>query len=281
MSRLWMEESDGERWLINPSLIIANPRARKARKNRRGKKMALRRRRRSRRNRMPAGLRRFWAKHRRHRTNRVHRRRTRRARLNPPRRRRRARRNYAASGMLAMNRRRRRSYRRNRVMRHRRRARRNPSLLGFTLPPVMDIAAVGAGYVVSPLLANYVWNNWVAGTSLGTSKWAYLGVEAISVAVPAMVVRRFVNVRAGNLMLLGGAAKVALDLINTLAPTLLPAVATPTGLGFYETMGPRRALSGVGEQPFLGRYLTRGRPIPQSGRMISSVPDRLDPGARF
>jgi preprotein translocase subunit Sec61beta len=49
-----MEESDGERWLINPALVVANP------KRKRGRKMALRRRR-SRRNRMPAGLARYWA----------------------------------------------------------------------------------------------------------------------------------------------------------------------------------------------------------------------------
>jgi hypothetical protein len=148
----------------------------------------------------------------------------------------------------------------------------------------MDIAAVGAGYVVSPMIANYVFNNFVAGTSLGTSKWTYLGVEALTVGATAYAVRRFVNVRAGNLMLLGGGAKVLLDLINFTMPNLLPAAAMPTGLtgmGFYETMPQRRALSGVGEQPFLGRYLTRGRPIPQSGRMITGTPDRLDPGARF
>jgi hypothetical protein len=146
---------------------------------------------------------------------------------------------------------------------------------------MVDIAAVAGGFIGAPMLANYVWNNFVAGTSIGTSKWAYLGVEAASVAATGYAVRRFVNVRAGNLLLLGGAAKVAIDLINMLAPTLIPTTAAPTGLGFYETMGQRRALSGVGEQPFLGRYLTKGRPMAQSGRMISAVPDRLDPGARF
>lgn len=281
MSRLWMEESDGERWLINPALVVANPRKRK-----RGTKMA---RRKARRNRMPAGLARYWASHRRKRTTSVHRRRRRRSVMSNPRRRRsRARRNYASAGMVAMNPRRR-HVRRNRIH-HRRRhhARRNPSLMGFTIPPMMDIAGVAAGMLVPPMLANYVWNNYVATTSMGTSKWAYLGVEAASVVVPAMVVRKFVNVRVGNMMLLGGAVRFVLDVIQTLSPTLLPSVASPTGLsgggyqgqpflGMYERMPSRRTLSGM------GKYYNRNAPnsVMGSGSMIQNVPDRLDPAYRF
>lgn len=174
-------------------------------------------------------------------------------------------------------------------MRNRRhRARRNPALLGFTLPPAMDIASVGAGLVVSPMLANYVYNNFVAGTSLGGSKYTYLAVEALSVAALGFGVKRFVNPRAGNLVLLGGAARVLIDAIQVLAPTLLPATAMPTGLsgmgaqpllgmynppprlGYYNTMPQRRALSGMGSY--------YGAP---PGRALIGVPDRLDPGQRF
>jgi hypothetical protein len=272
MSRLWMEESDGERWLINPALVVANP------KRKRGKKMAARRR--HRRNRMPAGLARYWAKHRK---NRVHRRRRRHVMANP-RRRRRARRNYTSAGMVAMNpRRRRHHYRRNRVHHRRHRARRNPSLMGFTLPPTVDIVGVGAGLIVPPMLANYIFNNFVAGTSLGTSKWAYLGTEAVSVAVSGMVVRKFVNVRVGNMMLLGGAARFLIDVIQTLAPSLLPSVATPTGLsgqpflGYYERMPQRRTLSGM------GKYYRPNAPnqMMESKSMIQGTPSRLDPSYRF
>lgn len=245
--------------------------------------MALRRRR-ARRNRMPAGLARYWRTHGRARKNRVHRRRRRHVMHNPRRRhtRRRARRNYASAGMVAMNPRRRRHHRRNRVMR-RHRARRNPSLLGFTLPPTIDIVGVGAGLIVPPMLANYVFNNFVAGTSMGTSKWAYLGVEAVSVAVTGFAVRRFVNVRVGNMVLLGGAARFVIDAVQTLAPTLLPSVAMPAGLsgmgaqpflGFYEQR-PRLA------NPGLGKYYSGGRANSGGGRMIQSIPDRLDPSARF
>jgi hypothetical protein len=240
--------------------------------------MALRRRR-SRRGRMPAGLARYWAKHRRN----PHRRRTRRASVGN-RRRRRARRNYTSAGMVAMNprRRHRRSRRRGFLMNrrhHRRHARRNPAFMGFTLPPVMDIAAIGAGLVGGPMLANYVFNNFVAGTSMGTSKWAYIGTEAVSVAALGWGVKRFVNVRAGNLVLLGGAARVVLDLVQMLAPTLIPSTAMPSGLsgqpflGMYERMPIRRTL---------GRYYTPGATQQAGGsRMITGVPDRLDPSARF
>ena len=272
MAHLWMEESDGERWLVNPSLVIANPS-----KKRRGRKMAYRRnRRRTRRNRMPAGLARYWAKHRRN----PHRRRRRSVMRN---RKRHARRNFTSAGMVAANPRHRRRHRRNRRhmmnRHHRRHARRNPQLLGFTLPPAMDIVAVGGGLIGTPMLANYVFNNFVAGTSFGTSKWAYIGTEAVSVAALSWGVKRFVNPRAGQLVLLGGAARVVLDLVQMLAPTLLPSLAMPPNLsgqpflGVYERMPIRRPL---------GRYYSRGQnENAASARMITGIPDRLDPSARF
>lgn len=227
---------------------------------------------------MPAGLARYWAKHRR---NPSRKRRTRRHVMRNRRHHRRARRNYASAGLVAMNpRRRRHRARRNPFVRHhRRRARRNPQLLGFTLPPVMDIAMVGAGMIVSPMLANYVFNNFVAGTSMGTSKYAYLGVEAASVIALGWAARKFVGVSQGNMLLIGGGVRFVLDAIQVLAPTLLPSTAMPAGLqgigaqpflGYYNRMpGPRRALgfynSGTGAQ----------------GSMIRQIPDRLDPGFRF
>jgi hypothetical protein len=283
MSRLWMEEGDGERWLINPLLSVANPRKRRV------KKMAVRRRK-ARRNRMPAGLRRYWAKHRRNpRKASTHRRRRRHVMANP-RRRRRARRNYTSAGMVAMNPRRRRHYRRNKVH-HRRRARRNPSfggnLFGITIPPLIDIAAIGTGLVVAPMVANYAWNNFIAGTSIGTSKWAYIAVEAASVGATGYVAKRFISPKFGNMLLVGGFVKVAMDLVNTLAPSLIPSTAAPTGLsgqpflGVYEQRPVNR-----GPVPGLGVYYNRGPGsgrVPGSGpgRMIATTADRLDPTNRF
>lgn len=165
-------------------------------------------------------------------------------------------------------------------MRNRRhRARRNPALLGFTLPPVMDIAAVGIGLVGTPMLANYVFNSFIAGTSMGTSKYAYIATEAASVAALAWGAKRFIGPNAGKLVLLGGGARVVLDLITMLAPTLLPSTAMPTNLsgqpflGYYERMHNTRAL---------GRYYTPGaQQNSAQNKMIKGIPDRLDPSARF
>jgi hypothetical protein len=234
--------------------------------------MAVRRRKSARRNRMPSGLARYWAKHRKN---------PRRRRRSVMRNRRRARRNYASAGMVAMNRparRNRRRARRNPVHHRRHHARRNPQFLGFNLPPVMDIAMAGAGMLVSPMLANYVFNNYVAGTSMGTSKYAYLGVEAASVIGLGWAARKFVGVQQGNMFLIGGGVRFVLDAIQVLAPTLLPSVAMPTGL------------QGMGAQPFLGYYNTMPRKralgfynsgSSAQGSMIRQIPSRLDPGFRY
>lgn len=233
--------------------------------------------RRARRNRMPAGLARYWAKHRRNPA-----RKRRRHVMRNRRHYRRARRNYAATGLVAMNprrRHRRHAHRNPQVRRHRRHfARRNPQLLGFSLPPIMDIAMVSTGMVLSPMVANYVFNNFVAGTSMGTSKWAYLGVEAASVLALGWAAKKFVGGSQGNLVLIGGGVRFVLDAIQILAPTLLPSSAMPAGL------------QGMGAQPFLGYY----NRMPQrralgfynngtgaQGSMIRQIPDRLDPGFRF
>jgi len=283
---LWMTDVDGERWLINPSLVIANPRrTRKLRRNRkRGLKMA-RRHRRARRNRMPAGLARYWAKHRanprrKYRRNRIHHRR-------------RSRRNYASAGMIASNRRRhhRRHYRRNRVHR-RRHARRNPvsgTILGFSIPPMMDIVGVGAGLIATPMLANYAWNSFIVPNNWTTSKYAYLGVTAASAVLPGWLVKRFAgNPRIGNLMILGGLVSFAMTAVQTLAPGMLPATAVPTGLsgmgsqpflGYYETMPMLRP--NVPRRGLLGRYYSPGSAMENVGKIITGAPERLDPQARF
>ncbi|WP_460992148.1 hypothetical protein, partial [Staphylococcus aureus] len=81
---------------------------------------------------------------------------------------------------------------------------------------------------------------------------AYYGVKVASVLIPSMIVRKFVSRRAGNLMLVGGAASFAIDLVREFAPNLLPGssgVGAQPFLGFYERM-PTRIPAGNG----LGRY---------------------------
>lgn len=155
--------------------------------------------------------------------------------------------------------------RRRRYHSNKRRYRRNPGLMGVQFPGLIDVVSVGAGFVVPPIVAGYIMG-WLPD-SMKTSKAALWAVKAAAVVVPSMVVRRFVSRRAGNLMLLGGAVSLALDLVKEFAPGLIP---------------------GVGFQPLLGAHVsrtsaTRARMPHNAGlpAMIASTPDRLSPTGRF
>lgn len=154
-------------------------------------------------------------------------------------------------------------------------------MLGFQLPELQDVLYVGSGMILPPLLCNYVMTMLPA--QYQNSAPVYYAVKAASVVVPAMLVKKFVSPRAGSLMLLGGAASLVIDLIRTYMPQLLPAAPAPV------------ALAGFGRQPFLGYYerapyqRTLGKygsnmmPSQRGGgsAMLSTTPDRLDPGGRF
>jgi len=251
---LW-DDIDGERWLDNPQLIIANPR-----KKRRAKTMARRKaRRRGRKN----------APRRRHRRNY-----TAAGLINRPRRRRRVRR---ARRSYAMNRRRRglkRNYRR------RRSYRRNPSVLGlgFNFPPLDAVLFTGAGLIVPPIVASYI--TPMLPDSIRNSKLGYYGVKAASVLIPSMLIRKFVSRRAGNYLLIGGFASFAIDIVREFMPTLLPAssMSGQPFLGFYERM-PQRLPAASG----MGRYASvpvRSVPV-QRTPLVSLTPERLSPSGRF
>lgn len=234
---VWSVDEFGEPWLDNPHLIIANP-------IRRQKKMASKRR-------QPAALRKYWAARRGKKSSPRRKRRTSRAVT----RRRSVSRKQARSNPYFLNARRRRSP-------SRRRYHRNPQLAGFALPGVMDVLSVGAGLVVPPLVASYIMP--MLPEAFRSNRIAAYAVKAAAVVVPALVVKKFVSQRAGNLMLLGGAASFALDLIKDFAPGVIP---------------------GLGYQPLLGKYV-----VPRSingGRaaglppMIASTPERLNPSQRF
>ncbi len=263
---LWMTDIDGEVWLENPrpatkrnpELLLANRRKPKRRK----KIMAAARKRRS--------------------TRRVTRRRKTVA-LNPRRRRRttgrrRARRNSMTSGVIQNPRRRRRSTRRVARRTSRRMARRNPNLMGFGLPSLSDVLMVGSGLLVPPIVAAKLTPYLPA--SLQGSKIGFYGVKAASVLLPSFLVKKFVSKRAGNLMLLGGAASFAIDLIRETG------VLASLGLGYYPSIG-IPAGQGLGSQPMLGsmgRYpsVAAGSPVNRmEARMLSSVPSRLDPRERY
>jgi len=245
---------DGELWfdnpLKNPPLVIVN-RRRKRQPRSKGRKTVMK-------------------------TNR--RRRSRRGfALN--RRRRRARRNFYNAGILA-NRPRRRRARRNAYFmqnRRRRRARSNPprsiQLFGLALPPLDAVLFSGAGLIVPPMVSSWVLSQippeWKINADGTPNQITNFAVKGASVLLPSMLVRQFVNRRAGNIMLIAGSAWFVLELVRTFAPGVIP------GLGF---------------QPMLGAYIPRRRPALgaaremqnlQMPRMTASVPSRLNPAERF
>lgn len=237
---------DGEPWFDNPLLTIAANKGRSttmARSHSRRRRSSRRRRARS--NYYGAGML----------ANRPRRRRRHALRANPRRRRR-----------YAMTNRRRRHYRRNPARRH---YRRNPSLGGLSLPPLDAVLWVGSGLVVPPIITAQVQKYLPASLQTG---WGAIAVKGVAgVVVPGMLLRKFVNQRAGNLFMVGGLASVVMDVIKTVAPGVIP------GLG-------------MGAQPMLGSYFTApGRAIPyrststprQTTGMLIDTPSRLDPSIRF
>jgi hypothetical protein len=230
---------DGEPWFDNPQLIVANPR------KRRTTTMA-----------------------------RPHRRRYR-ARHN----RRRARRNlYSPGPMVNRGHRRRRTMRararaffrrhfrrRHHHVKHNRRYRRNPSALslaGIQFPPLDAVLWVGAGAIVPPMvqaqIVKFVPASWQQSQA---TTWL---VKVASVVVPGILLRRFVNPRAGNLFMVGGLASLVIDAIRTFAPGVIP---------------------GMGYQPLLGAYFGPGAAAQQPRMalppMMAEAPTRLDPAHRF
>jgi hypothetical protein len=133
----------------------------------------------------------------------------------------------------------------------------------------------GAGLIVPPIMAGYIMG--MLPVEWRSSKAAYYGVKAASVLIPSMIVRRFVSQRAGNYMLIGGAASFAIDLVREFMPTMLPAAAVGAQpfLGYYERFNKPQAA--------LGRYSSipvQSRPV-QRTPLLSITPERLSPGSRF
>ncbi len=162
----------------------------------------------------------------------------------------------------------------------RRRAARNPQFLG-SLPPLKSIAFVGAGLVVPPLVATQIMK--FLPTEWQTSKPAFYAVKAAAVILPSMLVKKMVSREAGNLMLLGGAASFALDLLKEtglLTQLGLSGVSNSQPLlGYYPSKGGGlgRMRNGMGSYPSLPQSTM---PVSMA-QMIANTPDRLNPQNRF
>ncbi len=217
--------------------------------------------------RQPEALRRYWAARR----GKKNAPRRRRARANKPRR---ARRNYMSAGALAN-----RPPRRRRlagVPRRNRRYRSNPQVFGFGIPDMQTLFFTGAGIVVPPLVTSFIMQQ--LPEQYRSSKPVYYAVKVASVLVPSMVVKRFVNARAGNLMLIGGAASFLIDLVREFAPGMIPGIGYQPMLGYYHQMRPARAL---GAYPGRGNLNPGRRANNNLSPILTGVPERLMPTARF
>ena len=191
-----------------------------------------------------------------------------------PRRRRRARRNFYSAGVLTNAPRRRRRARHNPARRARRHYRRNPSFLGFEMPQWDAVVFTGAGLVVPSIAASQIIKFIPA--SFATNPIVLWLVKVISVIAPSMLVRKFVSTRAGNFMLVGGAANVVLDAVKTYLPGVIPGLGSQPLLGQYSGMGSYFDRGAPVALPFNTQRAANGMP-----RIIATTPDRLDPAGRF
>lgn len=181
--------------------------------------------------------------------------------------------------------RRRKTYRHNKVTRYTRRRtyRRNPdgatkSFMGISLPPMDAVLFTGAGFIVPPIISSMVMGYIPAAwqTSAAT-KWV---VNIASVVGPSMLVKKFVNPRAGNLMLIGGGVWLAMEAIKTFAPGIIP------GLGYQPFLGKYTRTPGMGEYNMrrLGAAPDPNnsmRNYQQLTPILQNTPSRLSPQSRF
>lgn len=295
MGGLISYDDDNEAWFDNPSLVLVNPRrsARPrsrftgrflpaksgwkvpedfsfsrshGRRKKRSKRMAARAR-----NRRGQFTKRSRTRHgRKHAAPRRRRRHT--AATNPrPRRRRR---HYAANRSHRRRTHRVRHYKHNPRRRH---YRRNPDaggagethIGGIAIPSVETIGFTVAGVVVSPMISAQI--QALAPSFFTGNQYAPWIADLAAVIVPGILIRKFVNKRAGTLYMVGGSVNLAIKAIKQFAPSLATTL----------------NLSG---QPMVGSYFNRPgnvRAFPQPrlatplSALIGEAPERLNPSGRF
>lgn len=143
----------------------------------------------------------------------------------------------------------------------------NPGVLGFSVPSITSVAAVGAGLIVPPMVAAQIMK-YVPASLAGNPIVGWV-VRAAAVVLPAWAVRKYISRSAGDLMLIAGGAGLAMDVVKAYMPGVIP------GLGFQPMLGQyvqRRNLSG----PSLARQV--GLRVPLS---IATTPERMSPVSRM
>jgi hypothetical protein len=170
--------------------------------------------------------------------------------------------------------------RRNRVHHRRRRyaGRRNP--FGLSIPPMKSIAFAGVGFIgpsiVSSTLTSLAPSIVQQITGMGLIGKYVLRIG--SVLGMSWLVKRFVGVNEGNMVLIGGGVNVALTLVNDFAPSLLPA--NPLAMYVPTVMPPMMGQAGSGMRQYVPLRGMRAAPpmwtnhprIPQSAAAFPTAP---------
>jgi hypothetical protein len=246
---LW-KDFDGEPFLINPHLIVANS-------PKKGRTMAHARKR----SRMPAALRKYWAKH----------------RKNRPKSRSRPRRNYPVPGFVANPRRKRRKRAYGSLRHYARRARHNPpemTVMGLSIPPLTLTVAGTVGFALPAVLETYIMPMLPA--SIQGASWAKWLVRGGIVIGGGMLARRF-NRAMGTAFLIGGGIYMLLQVVKEFAPGMIPGLSGQPFLGYYPpnrmTRLPGHGMSEYASTRFLGNRASAGT--------LLNTSDRLSPRGRF
>lgn len=196
---------------------------------------------RHRKGRMPAGLRRYWAKYRKARKHSSAFRARRTARK------RRARQNWVSPGVVvAANPRRRRHHRRRHYAINRRRRhhyRHNPRFFGFDVPPIKTVIFAGVGFAGPSLVQGFV-TQMAPSIVQQVQSFGVPGKYILKVGLIlglTWATRRFVGSSEAHAVLVGGGLNVAMSLVHDFAPGFLPAnplsMYVPTHPGLRGMMG--------------------------------------------
>jgi hypothetical protein len=162
-----------------------------------------------------------------------------------------------------VNSRRRRSYRRNPV------SDRSISLLGIEFPSLKNVALSTAGFVAPPFIEGFA-RKFLPAT-ITSSKLGNYALKFGSVLGLTLVARRTLGRDAGNKVMIGGATYLVAALINDFLPAIGGGAA---GVRYYPRMAYYPSLR---SQPLL-RDDGDGS---QVGSQVDSIPERVNPAARF
>jgi len=179
--------------------------------------------------RMPEGLRRYWAKHRKSRSN----------RKRSPARKRRSRRNaWPMAGTVAAVNRPRKAHRRGHKRSNRRKRggyRRNPALLGISLPPLQSVLYVGVGFVGVPMVEGFL-SRFLPISLTGSTIGKY-ATRIAAVLGLGFITKMVLGSSEAKMVAIGGGAYVLTTAVTEFAPGLIPATSAPLQAYRRSTLG--------------------------------------------